>query len=173
LKSHENSCQDENGDDTASVSENESKELKVEDEILSDGPDGEKAVYVKGEGIKILGTNDDDLRNIDDILNERCGIPKPKYRNRARTMCMEFCYAERALEVFSDEEGVHKEINGYCVGDYAHNIRRFAIIKKQEEKKNKIKKEQDKDEVPKPVCIAPNAIKHMKKFEGLECPITA
>ena len=141
MKSHENnSCQGEIDDDTASVSENDdTKELKLEDEILSDGPDGEKAVYVKGKGIKILESNEDDLRNIDDILNERCGIPKPKYRNRARTMCMEFCYFERDLEVFSDEEGRHKEINGYCVGDYAHNIRRFAIAKKVEEKKEKIK----------------------------------
>lgn len=62
-------------DDTAS----DDGGLKV-DKGLSDESGGEKAVYEHGKGIKILDNNEDDLRNIDDVLNERCGIPKPKYR---------------------------------------------------------------------------------------------
>ena len=30
---------------------------------------------------------------------------------------MNFCYYDKELEVFSDEEGVHKAINGYVIGD--------------------------------------------------------
>lgn len=68
---------------------------------------------------------------------------------------MNFCYFERDLEVFSDEEGVHKEINGYCVGDHAHNIRRFHTARKNEEHEVKIKKEIEENKVPKPEIIAP------------------
>ena len=36
---------------------------------------------------------------------------------------MDFCYFERDIEVFSDEEGVYKNINGYCVGDMSRGMK--------------------------------------------------
>ena len=78
--------------------------------------DDERAVFVPGDGTKILASNEDYLRNIDEMIEEHCKIPKPKNSERTRGLCMEFCYFDRELEVYTDEEGVEKAINGYPIG---------------------------------------------------------
>ena len=94
-----------------------------------------------------------DLRNIDDVIEERCRIPPPKYHERARAMCMDFCYFESELEVFSDEEGITKAINGHSVGD-ARGILRIEKIKKLEAEK---KAERESEKVTAPKLMAPPA----------------
>ena len=39
------------------------------------------------------------------------------YGTQARALCHEFCYFDKELEVWSDEEGVEKAINGFVVGN--------------------------------------------------------
>lgn len=74
----------------------------------------EKAVYNSGTGTtRLLASKDGDLRNIDEVILDHCKIPKPSYKERARVMSMEFCYFERDLDVYTDDEGVEKAINGY------------------------------------------------------------
>ena len=53
-----------------------------------------------GQGTKILASNEDDLRNIDELILEHCKIDKPKYSERARALCMEFCYFERTINIY-------------------------------------------------------------------------
>ena len=69
-----------------------------------------------GDDTKILPSNIDYLMNIDEMIEEHCKIPKPKNGERARGLCMKFCYFDRELEVYTDEEGVEKAINGYQLG---------------------------------------------------------
>lgn len=68
---------------------------------VSSALSGEKAVYVPGEGTKVLETNEEEMRNTDEVLEEKCNIPKPNYDDRCRVMCMDFCYFEREVEVYS------------------------------------------------------------------------
>lgn len=35
----------------------------------------------------------------------------------ARSLAMDFCYFEREYEVWTDEEGLEKSINGYIKGE--------------------------------------------------------
>ena len=85
---------------------------------------GEKAVFVPGEGVKLLGTDEDYFRNMDDYIAEKTGIERPEYGARARELCMDFCYFDRDLAVFSEEEGIHRAINGYLVGEFSCTTRR-------------------------------------------------
>ena len=58
-------------------------------------------------------------------MNRSQLMPEMVYPLRARRACMDFCYFERDLEVYSDEEGVYKNINGYRVGDTSvHALRK-------------------------------------------------
>ena len=47
-------------------------------------------------------------------------VSKSKLRNRERVkkLSFEFDYYDRILEVFSDEECVFKNINGFTLGDF-------------------------------------------------------
>ena len=51
---------------------------------------------------------------------------------------MQFSYFDRELEVYSDEEGVQKAINGYVLGDnrgkMKHEARRKAAAEKEKAK---------------------------------------
>ena len=60
--------------------------IDADDEYQSDQEDdiisvesGEKAVYVPGQGTKIVATNEEDLRNIDDVIQEEVKITKPRF----------------------------------------------------------------------------------------------
>ena len=57
--------------------------------------------------------HEDDLRNLDQVILEKCCIDRPRLPQSSRTLCMLFCYYERGIEVFSDEEGVEKAISGF------------------------------------------------------------
>lgn len=74
---------------------------------------GEKAIWMAGEDTQIYDDNEEFLRNIDEVIEEKCGISMPKYGEREREMCMDFGYFDHELEVYSDEEGVQKAISGY------------------------------------------------------------
>ena len=73
---------------------------------MSSALSGEKAVYVPGEGTKVLDTNEEEMRNTDSLLEEKCEIPKPVYDERARELCMDFCYFDRDVEAYSEIEGL-------------------------------------------------------------------
>lgn len=62
--------------------------------------------------------------NIDKEVVEKCGLSEASYQDRARTLCMDFCYLDKEHEVYSDEEGVQKAINGYVIGDTRGKKRR-------------------------------------------------
>ena len=63
-------------------------------------------------------------------------------------MCMNFCYFDNAYEVYSDEEGVQKAINGYVYGDTRGKDRNTHL------KKVKIDLDQETNRVTDPV-LAP------------------
>ena len=88
-------------------------------------------------------------------------------------MCMSFCYFERDIEVFSAEEGNHKEINGYLIGDKSVSTRRFRRAQKCGVNLLNIKKEEEDDEikVPPPIIIEPKVKKNIRWFNGSEMPI--
>ena len=44
----------------------------------------------------------------------------------ARKKCFDFCYFERDYEVYSDEEGIKKSINGRFVGEFSIFSRIYA-----------------------------------------------
>lgn len=69
-------------------------------------------------------------RNIDEVIEERCTILKPRYRVRARSLCMDFHNFDAEYEVFSDEEGVYRAINGYPLGDARTKQQRSIHLKK-------------------------------------------
>lgn len=99
---------------------------------------------------------------------------------------MDFCYFERELEVFSDEEGVYKSINGYCVGDLSrgksaetklacHESNRSAVIEVKEWSKEGDSgsggRAGERRQVPKPELIAPEV--HISgTLRILENPVT-
>ena len=63
-------------------------------------------MWVEGEDVRIVDDNEDSLRNVDELIEERCDIKLPWYGQRSRELCMEFGYFDHAEEVYSDEEGV-------------------------------------------------------------------
>ena len=71
---------------------------------------GEQAVYVPGEGIEIQDCNEDEIRNIHEVIEEKCEIKKPSYPERARGLTNDFYYFERAKNVFAEEEGDTEEV---------------------------------------------------------------
>ena len=52
------------------------------------------------------------MRNVDELLEERCKIPKPRYSERARALCMEFCYLERTINIYKHRGRNAKRKNG-------------------------------------------------------------
>lgn len=44
---------------------------------------------------------------------------------------MDFCYFDQQIEVFSDEEGVHKAINGYIIGKEMNKTYRDKVVKQK------------------------------------------
>ena len=101
--------------------------IDVEDDVYDDdwrptwgydwtAKDDEQAIYIPGQGTKIISSNEENLRNLDEVILESCRIKKPHYRIRARSLCSDFSYFDKDLEVFSDEEGDNKCINGYPIG---------------------------------------------------------
>ena len=65
---------------------------------------GEIAVYTPGQGTKILDLSEANLRSIDKIIEEKCKIVRKSPHRRAFALCMDFCYFDREIEVFSDED---------------------------------------------------------------------
>ena len=59
------------------------------------------------------------------MMEEMHDIPKLNYDERARNLCMDFCYYERELEVYSEIEGLQKAINGYTIGQDSHRDLRY------------------------------------------------
>ena len=92
----EESCDDNNyGDD-----ENE------QDDSLDSDCSGEKAIYEEGKGVNIVDCLENEMRNVDDVINESCQIKTPSFLERGRALCQDFSYFDKELEVFTDEEGV-------------------------------------------------------------------
>ena len=58
---------------------------------------------------------------------------------------MDFCYFERDIDCFSEQEGVHKEINGYLLGEYSSSKIRFK--KQLDVVKTEVKDEPDDDDI--------------------------
>ena len=74
---------------------------------------GEKATYEAGKGVTILDCIEDEMRNIDDVVEESCQIGKPSFVERGRALCNNFAYFDKYLDVYTDEEDVIKTISGY------------------------------------------------------------
>lgn len=70
------------------------------------------------------------MRDIDSVIEQNCQIAKPLYDEKSRNVCMDFCYYERDLEVFSEFEGLYKTISGRFL------VRDFVIPSKNKETKS-------------------------------------
>ena len=127
---------------------------EMSQEVLSDCPD-EKAVFVPGQGTKILNSNREQLRNMDEVIQEKCQIKKPVYSSRARSLCHEFNYFEQDLEVFTDEEGLHKAINGYILGEHNHVHKHFKKLRRNKRAALGLPDESSEDDMKKPVISEP------------------
>ena len=48
---------------------------------------GEKAFYIAGQGTYFVDEIEEDLRNIDEVIQERCHIPLQSFCKRSMTLC--------------------------------------------------------------------------------------
>ena len=70
--------------------------------------------------IEIEGDKTNSLDGAEENIIQSDGILQPPHiKERYRKRCFDFCYFDRDYEVYSDEEGIKKGINGYLVGEFS------------------------------------------------------
>lgn len=76
------------------------------------------------------------------------------YEEKQRKMCIKFFHYDNATEVYSDEEGKAKAINGAWLvnANHANKIQKLRERQKKEEEETK------QDYISKPKQVAPHAI---------------
>ena len=75
--------------------------------------EAEAGAVVDMEDLKYMITNGYSLWTKDYLIEQSCHIRQPIYTERARDLCMRFCRYDQHYEVFTDEEGDFKAINGF------------------------------------------------------------
>ena len=89
------------------------------------------------------------------MIAEKCKIKKPLFSFRARSLAHEFSYFDQDLEVFTDEEGLHKAINGYILGEHNHVHKHYKKLRRKKRIAMGLPDISSDEEIKKPVIKEP------------------